>query len=266
MIGIYKITNIVNKKVYIGKSKNIKVRIANHLSKLRNNNHYNTYLQNSFNKYGEDNFYVEVIEECNETVLSNREKYFIKKFNSTDPSLGYNLTEGGDGGLAGYKHSKETKTKIGNAQKGELNHMFGKEGYWKTHKIPQEVRDKMSKSAKGKVISKTTREKISRALKGEKNPFYGKTHSEETIKKIKEVNTGENSYWYGRKHSESTKQKMSKNNAKSKKVVFYREKDNATFSFDSIKLASDFFDVKYQTLASAISKKGRYRDFVVTKK
>lgn len=69
MVGIYKITNIVNRKAYIGKSKDIEFRIITHFSKLRNNKHYNAYLQRSFNKYGEDSFQVEILEECYEDYI-----------------------------------------------------------------------------------------------------------------------------------------------------------------------------------------------------
>lgn len=61
--GIYKITNIVNNKFYIGSSKKLNKRLIDHFSRLRNNYHKNKYLQDSFNKYGEANFKVEVLAE-----------------------------------------------------------------------------------------------------------------------------------------------------------------------------------------------------------
>lgn len=59
--GIYKITNTLNKKMYIGSSKNMKLRMKEHLRNLINNNHPNNRLQNSFNKYGIEHFSFSVV-------------------------------------------------------------------------------------------------------------------------------------------------------------------------------------------------------------
>ena len=56
MIGIYKIENKINGKVYIGQSNNIIRRWEEHISKLNNNSHENKILQYSWNKYGMYNF------------------------------------------------------------------------------------------------------------------------------------------------------------------------------------------------------------------
>ena len=65
--GIYRIVNLINDKVYIGRSSRFKGRWASHLSTLRNNKHYNGYLQNEFNKHGEDAFQFEVVEVVSNT-------------------------------------------------------------------------------------------------------------------------------------------------------------------------------------------------------
>ncbi len=77
--GIYKITNIINNKIYIGSSKNIYYRGKGHLSDCRKNKKQNPILQNAFNKYGEDNFITEILEET--TNLLEREEYWIKLLN-----------------------------------------------------------------------------------------------------------------------------------------------------------------------------------------
>lgn len=66
MIGIYAIKNNANGKIYIGQSTNVKDRLWHHKSALKNNRHENSYLQNSYNKYGADCFEFVVIEECEE--------------------------------------------------------------------------------------------------------------------------------------------------------------------------------------------------------
>lgn len=91
ILGIYKIENIVNNKVYIGQSINIYERWLAHKRDLRNNKHHNYYLQNSYNKYGENNFTFEIIETCKEEVLSEREFYWINSFKSHNKNYGFNM-------------------------------------------------------------------------------------------------------------------------------------------------------------------------------
>lgn len=109
MGGVYVILNKVNNKKYIGKSINIKSRWANHISSLRMNKHYNTYLQNAWNKYGEENFSFKVLcySDDNEE-LNRKEKFYIKVLRSMYNEEGYNLTHGGDS----YMMSEETKEKM----------------------------------------------------------------------------------------------------------------------------------------------------------
>lgn len=97
MIGIYKITNKINNKCYIGQSKNISKRWRSHKSNAYNPNEksYNYPLYRAFRKYGLENFSFEILEECSIKDLNQKEKYYINKFNSF--FNGYNLTLGGDG-------------------------------------------------------------------------------------------------------------------------------------------------------------------------
>lgn len=80
MIGIYRITNIINNKVYIGQSINIEDRFAHHRSSLSHNRHENEHLQRSWNKYGAQHFMFEVLEECSEEELDSKERYYINLF------------------------------------------------------------------------------------------------------------------------------------------------------------------------------------------
>ena len=103
------IKNNINNKSYIGQSINIENRWTHHKSELNNNRHINDYLQNAWNKYGEDNFSFIVIEECKESELNEKEIYYINKYNSMNN--GYNLCEGGNG-IRGYRHTKEEIEKM----------------------------------------------------------------------------------------------------------------------------------------------------------
>lgn len=90
MTGIYKITNLITNKTYIGQSTNIEQRWEEH--KFYSNNEH-TALQAAFKKYGISNFSFEIIEECSKEQLDEREIYWIKFYDSYNN--GYNLTKGG---------------------------------------------------------------------------------------------------------------------------------------------------------------------------
>ena len=109
--GIYKIT--INNKMYVGFAKNLEYRKSRHYNALTGKKHINPYLQNAFIKYNEFKF--EIIEECAEDVLEEKEIYWIAELN-TFKGEGYNLTAGGDGWLGGI-HTDESKRKIGESSK-----------------------------------------------------------------------------------------------------------------------------------------------------
>lgn len=93
---IYKITNRVNNKLYIGKTLyNIEKRWREHLGSSKKNNCKHRPLYYAINKYGKENFSIEVLEKCNNCIASEREQYWIRKFNTY--KNGYNATIGGDG-------------------------------------------------------------------------------------------------------------------------------------------------------------------------
>lgn len=92
---IYIIRNTVNEKVYIGQTQvSIKLRFQNHLSAARRGLDY--VIGKAIRKYGEDKFYVELLEECTTEELNDREKYWIAFFNSTNNKFGYNMSIGGN--------------------------------------------------------------------------------------------------------------------------------------------------------------------------
>lgn len=93
MIGIYKITNKNNGKIYIGQSIDIKRRWYSYYSPDKNRN-YTSLILNAIEKYGIENFNFEVLEECSKEQLNEREEYWISYFQSN--IVGYNLTKGGD--------------------------------------------------------------------------------------------------------------------------------------------------------------------------
>lgn len=115
MIGIYKITNKINKKSYIGQSVNIEHRWNSHKTNYLNKNikDYNTKFYKALRKYGIENFDFEILEKCNKNNLNEREIYWINFYNSFKD--GYNSTLGGQLGNTKEEHhpmAKVTNEKI----------------------------------------------------------------------------------------------------------------------------------------------------------
>jgi len=178
-IGIYKIENKNNGKLYVGSSNNIKHRLYQHKRLLKKGEHHSVKLQNAYNKYSGNNFIFDIIEILDdESLLIEREQYWIDTLNSYDN--GYNSRPIADSPL-GIKCSEETKKKISEFHKKRIR---------KPH-------------------TEETKRKLSEHFKGKTGPNKGKKMSEETKKKISESKKGKSSNRKGSKHTEETKKKLS---------------------------------------------------------
>ena len=138
MGSIYKITNTVNGKSYIGKTTRdaVKTRIRDHLRGKGSQP-----VKDEIEKYGKDAFTYEILRDgIIPEFLGDLEIEAIAKYNTVVPN-GYNLTHGGEGGIP----SEETRKKLS----GERNHFYGK-------KHSPETRRKISEAAKDRVISEET--------------------------------------------------------------------------------------------------------------
>ena len=115
MIGIYKINNLINGKIYIGQSVNIFRRYQEHLRagqpekySHKKDRDINLPIHKAMQKYGVQNFSLTILEECSKEKLDQKEKYWISFYHSNDSKTGYNLTAGGQDNFAlkGEKHSQ----------------------------------------------------------------------------------------------------------------------------------------------------------------
>ena len=204
---IYKTTNLVNGKQYIGRDSH-------------NNPNYlgsGPLLKKAVKKYGKQNFKKEILEVClSHEELIEREEYWLNYYDVGNNPTFYNLQNSGKGVILmgnrnpfyGKTHSDETKRKISESRQGEKNPNYGKkysdelkqkisEGN-KGKIFSVESRRKMSESAKGKIISDETRKRMSKSQRkrdnsGEKNPMFGKQ-----------------GFWSGKHRSDETKRKLSK--------------------------------------------------------
>ena len=119
---IYKITNLVNGKIYIGQTiHSVYERYGGSIANTKNR-----HLKHAIDYYGVDAFSVDEPFDSADSKeeLDEKEKYYIAFFKSNNKQYGYNLDSGGHNGT----HSAETRKMIGDAQRGELNHMYGKYG------------------------------------------------------------------------------------------------------------------------------------------
>jgi group I intron endonuclease len=171
--GVYIIKCKVNNMIYIGGSINIHKRWIRHRNSLnKNEKGCNKYLQEDWNKYKEENFEINILEECNKDNLLKKEMYYTKLYKSNKKEFGYNISCGNSGRV----YSEDTKLKISIGNKGK--------------KFSEESKLKMS-------ISKI----------GNTNKL-GKKTSEEAKLKMSIANKG-NKYALGYKHSEEAKIKIS---------------------------------------------------------
>ena len=158
--GIYQIRNTIDNKVYIGSSKDFTRRWREHRSDLRGNRHHSQYLQNSWNKYGEDNFKFEsIFVVFDKDKLIDVEQIFLDNLHPE-----YNTTYDARVPVNGMEISDETRKKLSKLQTGKNNSFYGK-------KHTEESKRKISAwSSKQKWTSKR-KVNFSKIRMGENNKF-----------------------------------------------------------------------------------------------
>jgi len=205
MFIIYKTTNLINGKIYVGK------HTMDRDDYLGSGN----LLKRAVKKYGSENFVRETLENCGDNLelLNEREKYWIEKLNSTNLEIGYNIANGSVGGdlisnnpnrddiifrmretLIEYYRNLSEEDKLKLKKFGEDNPNFGNLWNEEQRKNLSEIKKEYYKDndhvLKGKTFEEYFGDEIAKERKqflselassktGDKNPFYGKHHTEE---------------------------------------------------------------------------------------
>lgn len=177
---IYKTTNLINGKIYVGHRSTDKLEDKYLGSSLE--------LKEDIKFHGKENFKREILEFCDYINISEREKFWIIELNSIQD--GYNKHIKGTGQRVGFKHKEESKRLIKENHRdtsGENNPMYGMFGCLNPN--------------------------FGKGLKGDKHPLFGKHHSDETKQKQsltkKGMYDGDKNPFYNKHHSQETKDLIS---------------------------------------------------------
>jgi len=229
---IYKITNLLNSKIYVGQKTIHRGKLINSLNDLLQTNYYGSskQLKKDVKLYGKETFKRELIENNIKTQdeLNERESFWIQYFNATDESIGYNKSYDTPS-FSGYKHTEESKKMMSEKKKGKNHPLFGKH-------ISEESKQKSSKSHKELYKNK------------ENHPWFGKHHTEETKEKISEKNKG-------KIFSDEHRQKIGE---KSSKVVYqYSLEGNFIKEYKSVKEAAEMNNINRGNIANCC--RNRYK-------
>lgn len=153
--GVYLISNNVNGKCYVGSTVHLDQRRREHFSRLANNKHINTHLQNAYNKYGREAFDFEILETIDiddniKDKLLKREQFWI---DNLKPEYNILLVAGSN---LGYRHTEETKKKISESTTGVK----------KSEEHAKHIREGQS----GRVLTEEHKAKLSEAARHRKSP------------------------------------------------------------------------------------------------
>ena len=161
---VYLIRDLITKKAYVGQTKNHKARKAGHWWSGRRGGS-NTPLYQAMFSLGCENFTFEVIEECADELINEREQHWVAHFDSLNPENGYNRTTGGSYGSRVRPRTEETRQKLSKAFTGR--------------RILEQTKEKLRQANKQRWIDMSAEERQKHAEQtsqrncGEKNPSYG---------------------------------------------------------------------------------------------
>lgn len=241
---IYKITNVINNKSYVGVTiqTDASTRFKSHMSSIRNGRGC-PLLKKAVNKYGEASFKFEVLIICFDNDVYKYEEEYIMKFNTMSPN-GYNVAEGGKSSrnFLGKTHSEQTRQKIGEKSKEFHNRPEIKELH-RQQAIELNARINMSE-----ILKKS--EKWQKAVEEGRIGNRGGKHNSESNKKISEsVKKYFNNIDNKKKHS------VIMRNINGTKIFQYNKDDVLIASYNSIIEASEITNINRATIQSCASRR-----------
>lgn len=209
---IYKTTNLINNKIYIGKRVKSKFDIYYKGS--------GKILKLAFKKYGLENFICEVLEWCDSSeTLNKQEQHWIKILDARNPSVGYNIAKGGNGGDIYHSLPIDQQAEIALKLSKRVSPNKGR--YKVYHPVTRQI-----KAIKPEELNNFLQEGWLRGLppellKQQGNTRRGKLHSDEWINNFKETiknKTAEQKAEHYKKLSEATKRQMASYSAEEKRT------------------------------------------------
>ena len=215
---IYKTTNVINGKIYIGKSK------LNDSSYLGSG----MILKQAIEKYGHQSFTKEILEECPNSRMDDREKYWIDKYESQNRNIGYNIADGGTGGDTTTNHPNKDLIVAKRSQSLREWH--------------QSLTDE-EKITRGR--------KIGASKKGKSNGREGLNHSPETIEKIRTNQPSKTEDWVN-SHGVAMGKRRGQPLVKKRKSVVV---DGVEFK--SVKEAIEYLGLKHRKYFYDMIKQGK---------
>jgi group I intron endonuclease len=228
MAVIYQITNMLTGDFYIGSSVSFERRVWQHRYALRQNKHKNPHMQASWNKYGDESFVFEILEQVPDdgNVLAAENKYLHKFVGRKDC---FNINPDAERSRLGTTLSKESREKISLSRKGK----HGGENHYRY----------------GQTVSNEVREKISASQKGRASPMKGKKMSEQgRLNVVSAIKRGSDSHFYGKRPT---------NAEDMQRAVTVRFPNNAEQTFASLTYVRDTYGVSIATLIRACKSRNR---------
>lgn len=246
---IYKITNLVNGKIYIGKDT------------VSDKNYYGSgvLIKRAIEKYGIENFKKEILEECiSNNDLCLKEKYWIEYYGSTNLEIGYNISKGGDGGdtLTNNPNIEIIKSKISNVRKGKKY-----EDLFSINKVIQ-YKEKLAKKTSERLKGKTLEELYGIEKAREIKEKQSKTRKEINSKKPKTIKIKPTLEELEQKRIDRLKEKYKNINDINKLKKCY-------FSFRRRNTLNTFFNIvgeeKYNIIIKELEKPFKHKESSIDK-
>ena len=243
---IYKITNIISKKCYIGETKknNPQLRWNEHKRKIEKGIGCPA-LQDAVNKYGIENFTFQILIICFDEDRYKLEMEYIKKYNCISPN-GYNLTKGGEGGgFHGKKHSQETIDKISQKMKNiyidnpelKIQLSIKQKEFMNSPEIKSKIKEGLKKSEKWNII------------KNKNKKIQFKFHTEDEKNKLKQITSD-----YFNNNENIIKHRETMSELVGLKITQYDMENNYINNFISISEASRQTGIAKSSISLAIRK------------